>query len=126
MDCLIFDGMLFQDLAPAYLTDLKPYCKVFLCIIKVSPLAAFLGNIIDPFTERKASWVIGAKFVCSNRLHYISPSNLRSLLLLLSLQLRDLCPYALIQGLIRPSPPRSRRDQSDRFFLNTVNQRAYL
>ena len=66
MDCLIFDGMLFQDLAPAYLTDLKPYCKVFLCIIKVSPLAAFLGNIIDLFTERKASWVIGAKFVCSN------------------------------------------------------------
>ena len=28
------------------------------------------------------------------RLHYISPSNLRSLLLLSSLQLRDLCPYA--------------------------------
>ena len=27
------------------------------------------------------------------RLHYISPSNLRSLLLLSSLQLRDLCPY---------------------------------
>ena len=60
------------------------------------------------------------------RLHYISPSNLRSLLLLSSLQLRDLCPYASIQGLIRPSPPRSRRDQSDRYFLNMVNPRAYL
>ena len=61
------------------------------------------------------------------RLHYISPSNLRLLLLLLlSLQLRDLCPYASIQGLIRPSPPRSRRDQSDRYFLNMVNPRAYL
>ena len=45
-----------------------------------------------------------------NRLYYISPSNLRSLLLLLSLQLRDLCPYASIQGLIRPSPPHSRHD----------------
>ena len=60
------------------------------------------------------------------RLHYISPSNLRSLLLLLSLQLKDLCPYASIQGLIRPSPPRSRRDQSDRYGLNMVNPRAYL
>ena len=59
------------------------------------------------------------------RLHYISPSNLRSLLLLLSLQLRDLCPYASKQGLIRPSPPRSRRDQSDHYFLNMVNPRAY-
>ena len=65
-------------------------------------------------------------FWVSGRLHYISPSNLRSLLLLLSLQLRDLCPYASIQGLIRPSPPRSRRDQSDRYFLNMVNPRAYL
>ena len=65
-------------------------------------------------------------FSCGRRLHYISPSNLRSLLLLLSLQLRDLCPYASIQGLIRPSPPRSRRDQSDRYFLNMVNPRAYL
>ena len=60
-----------------------------------------------------------------SRLHYISPSNLRSLLLLLSLQLRDLCPYASKQGLIRPSPPRSRRDQSDHYFLNMVNPRAY-
>ena len=60
------------------------------------------------------------------RLHCISPSNLRSLMLLLSLQLRDLCPYASIQGLIRPSPPHSRRDQSDRYFLNMVNPRAYL
>ena len=57
-------------------------------------------------------------------LHYISSSNLRLLLLLLSLQLRDLCPYATIQGLIRPSPPRSRCDQSDRDFLNTVRPRA--
>ena len=60
-----------------------------------------------------------------HRLHYISPSNLRSLLLLLSLHLRDLCPYASKQGLIRPSPPRSRRDQSDHYFLNMVNPRAY-
>ena len=53
----------------------------------------------------------------TGRLHYISPSNLRLLLLLLlSLQLRDLCPYASIQGLIRPSPPRSRRDQSDHYY----------
>ena len=59
------------------------------------------------------------------RLHYISPSNLRSLLLLSSLQLRDLCPHASKQGLIRPSPPRSRRDQSDRYFLNMVKPRAY-
>ena len=41
----------------------------------------------------------------TRRLHYISPSNLCLLLLLLSLQLRDLSPYASIQGLIRPSPP---------------------
>ena len=65
------------------------------------------------------------------RLHYISPPNLRSLLLLLlllllSLQLRDLCPYTSMQGLIRPSPPRSRCDQSDCYFLNMVNPRAYL
>ena len=60
------------------------------------------------------------------RLHYISPSNLRSLLLLLSLQLRDLCPYASIRGLIRPSTPRSWRNQSDRYFLNMVNPRAYF
>ena len=66
------------------------------------------------------------KMLVKGRLHYISPSNLRSLLLLLSLQLRDLCPYASIQGLIRPSPPRSRRDQSDRYFLNMVNPRVYL
>ena len=64
--------------------------------------------------------------VLTLRLHYISPSNLRSLLLLLSLQLRDLCPYASIQGLIRPSPPHSRRDQSDHYFLNMVNPRAYF
>ena len=61
-----------------------------------------------------------------NRLHYISPSNLRSLLLLLSVQLRDLCPNASIQGQLRPSSPRSRRDQSDRYFLNMVNPRAHL
>ena len=62
----------------------------------------------------------------ASRLHYISPSNLRWLLLLLSLQLRDLCPYASKQGLIRPSPPRSRRNQSDHYFLNMVNPRAYF
>ena len=60
------------------------------------------------------------------RLHYISSPNLPSLLLLLSLQLRDLCPYASIQGLISPSPPRSRRDQSDHYFLNMVNSRVCL
>ena len=72
----------------------------------------------------KSKFFVEKTFV--SRLHYISPSNLRSLLLLLSLQLRDLCPYASEQGLIRPSPPRSRRDQSDRYFLNMVNPRAYL
>ena len=41
----------------------------------------------------------------NTRLHYIGPSNLRSLLLL-SLQLRNFCLYAAILGLIRPSPPR--------------------
>ena len=30
------------------------------------------------------------------------------------------------EGLIRPSPPRSRRDQSNHYFLNMVNPRAYL
>ena len=60
------------------------------------------------------------------RLHCISPSNLRSLLLSLLLQLRDLRPYASIQGLIRPSLPRLRRDQSDRYFLDMVNPRANL
>ena len=63
------------------------------------------------------------KLKVSGRLHYISPSNLRSLLLLSLLQLRDLCPCASEQGLIRPSPPRSRRDQSDRYFFNMVNPR---
>ena len=60
------------------------------------------------------------------RLHYISPSNLSLLLLLLSLQLRDLCPYTSMQGLIRPSPPCSRRVQSDQYFLNKVRPRANL
>ena len=41
-DCLIFNGMSFQDLAPAYLMDLKPYLSVFLRIIKISPLRACL------------------------------------------------------------------------------------
>ena len=30
--------MLFQDLAPAYLTDLKPHCNIFLRVMKMSPL----------------------------------------------------------------------------------------
>ena len=42
VDCLILDGMSFQDLAPAYLIDRKPYCKVFLRVIKISPLRARL------------------------------------------------------------------------------------
>ena len=29
-DCLMTLEKLFQDLAPAYLTDLKPYCNAFL------------------------------------------------------------------------------------------------
>ena len=32
-DCLIIAGISFQDLAPAYLMDLKPYCSVFFCVI---------------------------------------------------------------------------------------------
>ena len=39
-------------------------------------------------------WTLYWKLGSNPRLHYISPSNLRSLLLLSSLQLRDLCPYA--------------------------------
>ena len=34
--------MLFQDFAPAYLTDFKPYCSVNLCIRKMSFLEACL------------------------------------------------------------------------------------
>ena len=41
-DCLILEGVSSQDLAPAYLIDLKPYCKVFLRVIKISPLRACL------------------------------------------------------------------------------------
>ena len=90
-----------------------------------------LKNEIHSSEKKIAFFSLKPCFVSKNsplliRLHYISPSILRSLLLLLSLQLRDLCPYASIQGLIRPSPPRSRRDQSDRYFLNMVNPRAYL
>ena len=33
----MLNGMLFQDFAPAYLTDLKPYCNVFGCVIKIPP-----------------------------------------------------------------------------------------
>ena len=40
VDFFIFDGLLFQALAPAYLIDRRPYCKVFLRIIKISPLVA--------------------------------------------------------------------------------------
>ena len=45
---------------------------------------------------RMSGLIILETFYMYDRLHYISPSNLRSLLLLLSLQLRDLCPYASI------------------------------
>ena len=41
-DFLMSSLMLFQDLAPANLTDLKPYRNVFLRVIKISPLEACL------------------------------------------------------------------------------------
>ena len=41
-DCLMSSEILFQDLALAHLTDLKLYCKVFLRVIKISPLEACL------------------------------------------------------------------------------------
>ena len=41
-DCLMTSEILFQDFAPAYLTDLKPYCNVFLRDINISPLEACL------------------------------------------------------------------------------------
>ena len=39
-DFLMSAPMLFQYLAPADLTDLKPYCNVFLRVIKIAPLEA--------------------------------------------------------------------------------------
>ena len=50
-------------------------------------------------SKKNLVYLIVVIFAC-HRLNYISPSNLRSLLLFLSLQLRDLCPYASIQGLL--------------------------
>ena len=41
-DFLMSSLMLFQNLAPANLTDLKPYCNVFLQVIKISPLEAII------------------------------------------------------------------------------------
>ena len=71
--------------------------------------------------------ILRVKYINSTQFYpKLSSFNLRLLLLLLSLQLRDLCPYASIQGLIRPSPPRSRRDQSDHYSLEMVNPRAYF
>ena len=51
-----------------------------------------------PWVKELCALILAIQF----RLHYISPSNLRLLLLLLSLQLKDLSPYASKQGLIRP------------------------
>ena len=44
-------GMLFQDFVPAYLTDGKPYCNVFSCVIKTPPLHAFLYHIDEDLTK---------------------------------------------------------------------------
>ena len=75
---------------------------------------------------RKIIYFEAHSLFCATSVDYISSSNLRLLLLLLSLQLGDLCPCASTQGLIRPSPPRSRCDQSDHYFRNMVNPRAYF
>ena len=34
VDCLVASGILFQDFAPEYLIDRRPYCKVFSRVIK--------------------------------------------------------------------------------------------
>ena len=41
-DCLKTTEIMFQNFAPAYLTDLKPHCNVFLRDINTSPLEVCL------------------------------------------------------------------------------------
>ena len=106
------------------LPELQPFYLDNIRITQVHK-TKYLGLTVDD----KLSWSeqhksVKGKVAGGLRLHYVSPPNLRSLLLLLSLQLRDLCPFASIQGLIRPSPPCSRRVQSDHYFLNKVRPRA--
>ena len=43
-DCLMTSGMLFEDLARAYLKDFRQCCKVFSGITKISLLEACLGS----------------------------------------------------------------------------------
>ena len=38
----MLNGMLFQDFAPAYLTDLKPYCNVFGCVLALGSMVIVL------------------------------------------------------------------------------------
>ena len=45
----------------------REYCPLFVsCFYPRPKLSSQRLLFLDPFTERKASWVIGAKFVCSN------------------------------------------------------------
>ena len=65
-----------------WITKGKYFLLLFLLCVQLT---------VSILSKRKVFW----RAQCNTRLHYISPSNLSSLLLLLlSLQLRDLCPFA--------------------------------